>query len=554
MNINLSRIQTQLRHKQCKAAAISTQEDSENDKIDKNLIRYIQKIIHSLTVYFLPISVIQIPGGLDSFSYNYYDIDANKGEEKGMGIINSTNSESEIDAFSDKRVMECGENLPKDALLFLHVLYNKNILAATFLNSDVAGTVRHTCFSREGRSLRVSLLQHLTRSVGVWRAMYFLSFNSEYLNGRNGKNILFNITDTNNSSVTSHNGDEIASKYSNDNGNERSNEMIMTEDNWDTIQQQQRSFKQQCLLSTSNYSSDLFSTRIGVLNPFEIFGLNFVKNESKGILSLLKDCDQLYDVGMINRENLEVQIKRWEEAFRRQKDDENLNNNENKKNYFSAKNLVWYSDVVSSLGLPRDVDGQKAAHDCSNRSINDNYNSTNNNHSKTDTDQQSSNSVNDISIKSVEKRVMIDLRNHWRRWLQQVKTSKDNQPNYEIEKETLEPSKSMIRPSESVGTQIDIIHDALVSIIAVITSCLCEYDSIECGWRTGVSGVGYTNEFKLKGRIDTVKQLSRELSLSWFFQISDTSEKVPPPPSLLIFQGNFVPKIYVVSGNFFHFI
>lgn len=478
MMIHLSRIQIQLN---TISKAESSQVNFDNNQKEKNLINHIWIIIHSIIVFYLPSSFIQFPGASECFSYDGYGVKGTADEVWVMDMINRS-CKIENDGFNDKDVIHYGEKLRKDSLLFLHVLINKKILVTTIINDDAVITVRRAAFSREGSDFRINLLQNLTRRIGVWRAICLMSSNSVYLSDQDDRDTTSSVIgDSNNSNGRYNEGD-------------RCDIMTMRKDEWDLIEEQQQLqyLKQQSLYCSSSQPSDLYSDRIEVSNSFQIFGLNYVANESKDILSLLNDCDELYSLGVINTANFNHQIKKWE-MFGVQKDSENLKNDENRKNLGGAKNLVWYNDVTMSLGGLHDVNtGRK---DGGNNIGINNYDDTNKGYNVNST--QSPNLTNDVNIKSVEKNIIINLKNHWSQWLQKLKFLKENQLNLEREKESdffLSGLKF-----EAASTEIDGVHDALISIIAVISSCLCDYDCMECGWRTGVSGVGYTNDFKLKG-------------------------------------------------------
>jgi hypothetical protein len=508
MMIRLSRIQTQLSNTNSKSNF--TPLDFDNVEREKHLINHIRKIVHSLIACFSQRSFLQFPGASECFCSDNYEISGTADEVWVMDMINNS-SKSENDPFDDKSITYHREKLRIDSLLFSHILINKKILATTVINDDVIISVRCACFSKEGSSFRISLLQNLTRSVGIWRAIHLMSSNSIHLSDQDGKDI---------------SSDMINNNGSNNEG-DRCDIMMMRKDKWELMgEQQQGILKQQSFFCASSQSSELFSTRIEVLNPFQIFGLNYITNESKEVLSMLKDCDELYSTKVISIAEVDCQIKKWE-IFGVQKGNESIKNDGNKENLCAVKNLVWYNDIMSSLG---GFHGVNAEH------VDGGNDSSITYHNKGSyiNSMQSPNMMNDINIKSVEKDIMTNLKSHWRRWLQQTIAAKDNQ-NLE-RKNNIEKSS---RSSEfcAGGTQIDVVHDAMVNIIAVISSCLCDYDCTECGWRTGVSGVGFSNEHRLKGRIDTVKELIRELSISWFFQISDSSEQ--HPPSLLLFQGSF---------------
>ena len=81
---------------------------------------------------------------------------------------------------------------------------------------------------------------------------------------------------------------------------------------------------------------------------------------------------------------------------------------------------------------------------------------------------------------------------------------------------------------------------SLLSVASVITAGQTDYDPLTSGWRTGVSGVGLSLGSRLEARMETVKGLIRELSLSWFLQVQSSSEF--ELPALSVFQGNYDEK------------
>ena len=92
-----------------------------------------------------------------------------------------------------------------------------------------------------------------------------------------------------------------------------------------------------------------------------------------------------------------------------------------------------------------------------------------------------------------------------------------------------------IKDNEKLYNIMNIINNSLTNLIALTTSAMTDYDPILCGWRVGVSGGGLTLESRLQTRIDQLKILVRELSLSWFLEVQDPSNR--RSPSMILFQG-----------------
>ena len=93
-----------------------------------------------------------------------------------------------------------------------------------------------------------------------------------------------------------------------------------------------------------------------------------------------------------------------------------------------------------------------------------------------------------------------------------------------------------IKDNEKLYNIMNIINNSLTNLIALTTSAMTDYDPILCGWRVGVSGGGLTLESRLQTRIDQLKVLVRELSLSWFLEVQDPSDC--KSPSMILFQGD----------------
>jgi hypothetical protein len=93
--------------------------------------------------------------------------------------------------------------------------------------------------------------------------------------------------------------------------------------------------------------------------------------------------------------------------------------------------------------------------------------------------------------------------------------------------------------SDNRSTLCSSIHTvklSLLNVSAVITASYTEYDPVTDGWRSGVSGVGLSLESRLESKMDTLKALLRELSFPWFLQSQGSDEL--ELPSLQIFQGD----------------
>lgn len=88
-----------------------------------------------------------------------------------------------------------------------------------------------------------------------------------------------------------------------------------------------------------------------------------------------------------------------------------------------------------------------------------------------------------------------------------------------------------------VASSISMIKDALTIVVAITAGGMSEFDALNNGWRTGVSGGGIPLEVRLQSRIEMVKGLIRTLNLSWFLHVQDLVEE--SSPSFKIFEGNF---------------
>jgi hypothetical protein len=100
--------------------------------------------------------------------------------------------------------------------------------------------------------------------------------------------------------------------------------------------------------------------------------------------------------------------------------------------------------------------------------------------------------------------------------------------------------------SNSGPTLCSSIHTvklSLLTVSSIITASYTEYDPVTDGWRSGVSGVGLSLESRLESKMDTVKVLIRELSYPWFLQVQGSVEL--ELPSVKIFQGDCCEDLYV---------
>jgi hypothetical protein len=88
-----------------------------------------------------------------------------------------------------------------------------------------------------------------------------------------------------------------------------------------------------------------------------------------------------------------------------------------------------------------------------------------------------------------------------------------------------------------VASSIKMVKDALTIVVAITAGSMSEFDALNNGWRTGVSGGGIPIEVRLQSRIEMVKGLIRTLNLSWFLHVQDLVEE--SSPSFKIFEGNF---------------
>ena len=89
-----------------------------------------------------------------------------------------------------------------------------------------------------------------------------------------------------------------------------------------------------------------------------------------------------------------------------------------------------------------------------------------------------------------------------------------------------------------IRTKINVIHEAFSSIISITSAGLLEYDYLQGGWKTGVSGGGISLESRILTKIDAVKVLIRELSLSWFMAVVDPADQ--QEQRNLLFQGKYL--------------
>ena len=98
--------------------------------------------------------------------------------------------------------------------------------------------------------------------------------------------------------------------------------------------------------------------------------------------------------------------------------------------------------------------------------------------------------------------------------------------------------KSTATDSNYKTSSIQMVRDALVTVIAISAGSMSEYDAYNNGWRTGVSGGGISIEMRLQSRIEMVKGLIRTLNLSWFLHVQDHNEE--SLPSFMIFEGRYI--------------
>ena len=89
-----------------------------------------------------------------------------------------------------------------------------------------------------------------------------------------------------------------------------------------------------------------------------------------------------------------------------------------------------------------------------------------------------------------------------------------------------------------VVTSIKMVKDALTIVVAISALSMSEFDVLNNGWRTGVSGGGIPIEVRLQSRIEMVKGLIRTLNLSWFLHVQDLVKE--SSPSFKIFEGNLI--------------
>lgn len=95
--------------------------------------------------------------------------------------------------------------------------------------------------------------------------------------------------------------------------------------------------------------------------------------------------------------------------------------------------------------------------------------------------------------------------------------------------------KSTTSDSTCTTSSVQMVRDALITVIAINAGSMSEFDAFNNGWRTGVSGGGISIEVRLQSRIEMVKGLIRTLNLSWFLHVQDHNEE--SLPSLKIFEG-----------------
>ena len=89
--------------------------------------------------------------------------------------------------------------------------------------------------------------------------------------------------------------------------------------------------------------------------------------------------------------------------------------------------------------------------------------------------------------------------------------------------------------SNYTTSSVQMVRDALITVIAINAGSMSEFDAFNNGWRTGVSGGGISIEVRLQSRIEMVKGLIRTLNLSWFLHVQDQEEE--SSPSFKIFEG-----------------
>lgn len=87
-----------------------------------------------------------------------------------------------------------------------------------------------------------------------------------------------------------------------------------------------------------------------------------------------------------------------------------------------------------------------------------------------------------------------------------------------------------------VASSIKMVKNALTIMVAITAGSMSEFDALNNGWRTGVSGGGIPIEVRLQSRIEMVKGLIRTLNLSWFLHVQDLVKE--SSPSFKIFEGN----------------
>lgn len=273
-------------------------------------------------------------------------------------------------------------------------------------------------------------------------------------------------------------------------------------------------------ISNSKKDPELNSVTVGIVenfSAFSIFGFSGLHEESLATLSMLNTVSSLFEIN-----NSDQQLNGYSHNVERA--DSSITSD------LICSDLVDLP-VVSKLTLHEPSGSVVTAQGMILSQI---IKITHNKLQSVETNQNDSTKLDANGNSAVPENVctFTDIGNHlsdafkenWRKRLNEIHSS----------------VKSTTTTSDSNYTtsSIQMVRDALVTVIGINAGSMSEFDAVNNGWRTGVSGGGISIEMRLQSRIEMVKGLIRTLNLSWFLHVQDQNEE--SSPSLKIFEGRYI--------------
>ena len=271
-------------------------------------------------------------------------------------------------------------------------------------------------------------------------------------------------------------------------------------------------------VSILKQNSDPHSVTVGIVenfSAFSIFGFSGLHEESLATLSMLNTVSSLFEIN-----NTDQQLNGYSHYVERADQSitsdfissdsvdlpisSTLTLDESQQSVVTAKDMILSQIIKITHNKWQSVERNP---------IND---------TKLDANGNSAAPENDCTFTNIGNLLSDTFKENWRKRLNEIHSS----------------FKSTATDSNYKTSSIQMVRDALVTVIAISAGSMSEYDAYNNGWRTGVSGGGISIEMRLQSRIEMVKGLIRTLNLSWFLHVQDHNEE--SLPSFMIFEGRYI--------------